>query len=622
MNTESRFNLRKNLPEKRIINSSLYTEENSSTIQTNQLNSINQTNNNTSQYVSDMKYLNSTVFENNKNKNLWIKKTDITLNKKNQNKNRLYLTEINDEKTPLFKYKSTRSTNKTLDLNPNYKIVNRNFMFKDSLPVLKCYYHRKEKYPDIFTCGNFSMEPKLLNELYYKQNKSREEMEYEYINNLGKVNNNRRMVKPLKQSARDYIDKSNKINLLNRYIRLKKDALDDYNENMKTQLKGLDTTISQIKTYKENLENNFFTRYNKDLRDFNKQILEGKLDLDNQEKKLINLIREVGELTQEITKKQKIIKRYDKWLSFQILLKEGSEPKIKNIKEYLDKKYGNKPIFDNYDDFYIGFREREDRNLRLIKRREKSMMEFDDLKKEFNDLKNYIKKNNNEIDSDIKLKERKLFLLKLKNKELNSIKNNLDQIHNKKKNKNSTSLKKYKTTLEYIMQKDKKKDIDYENDLQLNSLGIYVYDLENAKNIFQFITCIYNTILKNEIKGNELPNYVIYKIKNPNLTKEEKTLLKLKIIEMTINYLIATKNKMKNDKIYGQIFKETKKEIDLYKKLRTAKIHKEKESKKFSEFLIEMEEKNKKIYFIPYKKVDNYSSYLSKKKRSTSNKDK
>ena len=137
------------------------------------------------------------------------------------------------------------------------------------------------------------------------------------------------------------------------------------------------------------------------------------------------------------------------------------------------------------------------------------------------------------------------------------------------------------------MQKNKKKDIDYENDLQLNSLGIYVYDLENAKNIFQFITCIYNTIIKNEIKGNELPNYVIYKIKNPNLTKEEKTLLKLKIIEMTINYLIATKNKMKNDKIYGQIFKETKKEIDLYKKLRTAKIHKEKESKKFSEFLIE-----------------------------------
>ena len=622
MNLKSKFEFKKNLPEKKINNSSIFTEENSSTIQTNRLNSFNQSNTYRSQNVSDMKYLNSNIFEKNRNKNLWIKNPDLSLNNKNQNNNKLYLTETNDEKTPIFKYNSKRNTSQTIELNSNYRLINRNFMFKDSLPVLKCYYHRKEKYPDIFTCGNFSMEPKLLNELYYKQNKSREEMEYEYINNLGKVNNNRRMVKPLKQSARDYIDKSNKINLLNRYIRLKKDALDNYNENMKTQLKGLDTTISQIKTYKENLENNFFTRYNKDLRDFNKQILEGKLYLDNQEKKLVNLIREVGELTQEITKKQKIIKRYDKWLSFQILLKEGSEPKIKNIKEYLDKKYGNKPIFDNYDDFYIGFREREDRNLRLIKRREKSMMEFDDLKKEYNDLKNYIKKNNNEIDSDIKLKEKKLFLLKYKNKELNSIKNNLDQIHNKKKNKNSTSLKKYKTTLEYIMQKDKKKDIDYENDLQLNSLGIYVYDLENAKNIFQFITCIYNTILKNEIKGNELPNYVIYKIKNPNLTKEEKTLLKLKIIEMTINYLIATKNKIKNDKIYGQIFKETKKEIDLYKKLRTAKIHKEKESKKFSEFLIEMEEKNKKIYFIPYKKVDNYSGYLSKKKRSTSNKEK
>ena len=204
---------------------------------------------------------------------------------------------------------------------------------------------------------------------------------------------------------------------------------------MKTQLKSLDNTISQIKNYKENLENNYFVRYNKDLRELNKQILVEKIDLDNQENKLVNLLKEVGDLTQEIEKKQKIIKRYEKWLSFQILLKEGSEPKIKNIKEYLDKKYGSKPIFDNYDDFYIGFKEREDRNLRLIERREKSMMEFDDIKKEYNDLKNSIEQNNKDIDLDIKNFEKKLFIFKFKNNELNNIKNNLNKINKKNNSK-------------------------------------------------------------------------------------------------------------------------------------------------------------------------------------------
>ena len=80
MNSESKFEFKKNLPEKKINNSSIFTEENSSTIQTNRLNSFNQSNTYRSQNVSDMKYLNSNIFEKNRNKNLWIKNPDLSLN--------------------------------------------------------------------------------------------------------------------------------------------------------------------------------------------------------------------------------------------------------------------------------------------------------------------------------------------------------------------------------------------------------------------------------------------------------------------------------------------------------------------------------------------------------------
>ena len=207
MNSESKFEFKKNLPEKKINNSSIFTEENSSTIQTNRLNSFNQSNTYRSQNVSDMKYLNSNIFEKNRNKNLWIKNPDLSLNNKYQNNNKLYLTETNDEKTPIFKYNSKRNTSQTIELNSNYRLINRNFIVKDSLPVLKCYYHRKDEYPNIFTCENLSLKPKLLSKLYYKQNKTKEEKEYDYINNLDKVkNNNRRIMKPLRESLINILD--------------------------------------------------------------------------------------------------------------------------------------------------------------------------------------------------------------------------------------------------------------------------------------------------------------------------------------------------------------------------------------------------------------------------------
>mgnify|MGYP002625147711 CR=1 FL=1 len=253
---------------------------------------------------------------------------------------------------------------------------------------------------------------------------------------------------------------------------------EEYQENLKSQMHSLDYTISQINSYKSNLENNLFIKYNEERRVFDRQIILGKQQLDNQKNTLLSLLKEVSSLSQAISKKETIKKRYEKWLTFQVLLKEGEVPKTKNIKEYLDKNYGDEPIFENYDDFFIAFKEKEDRNIRLLEREEKVINEKDEIIKEYNELINDVEKNQLHMDLNVKEKENVLNLLKTRNKELNNI---MKGILRKNRRHISKSFKtKYKTTLDL----DKEIIID---DIKLNSLGIYYYNLEGIKNIYQMI---------------------------------------------------------------------------------------------------------------------------------------
>ena len=97
---------------------------------------------------------------------------------------------------------------------------------------------------------------------------------------------------------------------------MKKEALEEYQENMKSQMLSLDYTISQINNYKSNLENNLFIKYNEERRVFDRHIILGKQELDNQKNTLLSLLKEVSILSQAISKKETIKKRYDKWLAF------------------------------------------------------------------------------------------------------------------------------------------------------------------------------------------------------------------------------------------------------------------------------------------------------------------
>ena len=605
------------LPDNIVNNSSVFTAENS-IIQGNKISSFSNSKKFTGKNTIDSKYSNATLFNRNQKDNSWIKNPELS-SKNNSKKNlQLYLTETNEIIIPKNRFNTSRH-NETIDLFSKNKSYLKSNKIKLSLPSLKCYNHRKkEKTPDIFTCDNMSLNPKLLTKLYYKKNESIDEVseEFHIDPNMRRINN--RIRRQFKESPREYLFKTRKINLMNFRVNLKKEALEEYKENMKSQLLSLNQTISQINNYKSTMENALFVKYNEKKRELDKQIYNGRIILDNQKNELVTLLKEVNTLSLIVTKREAIKKSYEKWLSFQILLKEGSEPKTKNIKEYLDKHYGSNPIFENYDDFFIAFKEREDRNIRLLEREEKVIREKDEIKQEYEELKNYVEKKIIITDLSLREKEKVLEIVKARNKELKNIILNLENINNNKKRNNlSKSLKKkYKTSLNFDKQKNKEINIE---DITLNSLGVYYYNLEGMQNMHQMINCIYYSIIKNNISGLELPHEITYKIKNQILSKNQKALYQIKLIEISLIYINSSIDARKNnDEDVEKLIKKTKSEIDLYRKSEKNRIYKEKEVKKAFEFMVKMEEKGKKIYFIPHKKVDNYPSGIYNRKRNVS----
>ena len=590
-------------------NSSFFTAENTSIIQSNikNSNSLNKTGSSRSlKNINNIKYLNSTIFTYpHKNRKKLMKLSNITSSPNTSKENfQLYLTESKNVITPQYKPKKKKRN--------LYRSKN-----KKSLPTLKCYSHWDNKYPDIFTCGDFSMKPKYLTKLYYKQNDNSNQInKIIFSNNVKDIDENKKNVD--KVTIREYINNANKRNFLNYCINSKKEALEEYKKNMESQIKSLNYTISQISSYKENLEKNFDIKYNEDKKDFELEIKRGKFHCDLLKKHLLSLLRDVGALSQMIIKKQNVKKSYEKWLSFQVLVKEGIEVRTKNIIEYIEKKYGKKPIFDNYNDFDFYFKEKEDNNIRLLDKKTKINEEKDKLIKEYNYLKNDFVINNKNDNINFQEKEKILSLLKIRNRKFNNLKNNL---LNKKRITISKSLQNFNTynqeNQENYIDKDKEKDIDIEKDLKMNPLGVYCFNLDKVKNITKIINCIYISILKNKIKGLNISDDTIYRINN-TLLKDQKTLLQIQVIECSLNYLKSSIEDKKKDINNQQIIKGTKEIIDLYHKTIKAKLYEEERKKKLSLFMHKMEEKSKKVYFIPNKKFNKYPAGLYLKPKTFS----
>ena len=239
MNTDSKF-----LYDKQLIknNSSFLTAENSSTIQSNIKTPVNNNiyRNKSIKNLNDIQFLNSTIFTHphknkHKNKSLWFKTSSVTSQNNSNNNVQLYLTETKDTISTTY---NSRNKKKYLNLYKNIKT-------KNSLPLLPIFnYQEKEKYPDIFTCGDFSVKPKILTKLYYRQNKSKDNIHAVSSDSKELRKNDDDIHKNiLKETTREYVSKTKQINLLNYYIQLKKESLEKYKNNMNTQMKGIFHTI-------------------------------------------------------------------------------------------------------------------------------------------------------------------------------------------------------------------------------------------------------------------------------------------------------------------------------------------------------------------------------------------
>ena len=520
-------------------------------------------------------------------------------------KNQLYLTETKNEIIPTYQSK----------IKTKYLNLYRNKKNKKSLPSLKSFsHHKSNKFQEIFSCGDLIMKPKFLTKLYYQQNNSKEKTnKRKNINNDLNIINEKAKIN-LKESTREYIYNSRQKNFLNYCIKTKNEALKEYEDNMVSQIKSLDYTISKINNYKINLENNYFIKYNEDKKEFGNEIYFIKQRTDYNKKRILSLLKEIALLSQKIIKKQAKKKTYEKWLSFQILLKEGSLPKKIKIKEYAEKKYGNKEIFEKFDDFLIIFKEKEDNNVRLMQKREKIIIENDKLQNELENLKKILKKNIIKDDIKLKEKEKTAKFLEIRNKDLNEIRNNLINSENKKEKKMnySKSYKNYKLSFD-----NKTRGIDINKELKANPLGVYCYNLEKVKDIYKMINCIYISILKNKIKGLDISSDSIYKVNN-TLSIIKKSILQLKIIEYSLNYLQDSINEKGKDKKCQQIIKETAEQIELYYKSKKSKFYREERIKKISEFMHKMEEKGKKVHFTPNKKYEEFPFNLYNKKKNNS----
>lgn len=545
---------------------------------------------------------------------------------RSKNKNGLYLTDVT-----LTKYRDTDyETKPSIETTSNYHNSHK-YLIKDrtktnsqisSLPNLTSYSYKYITNPPCFTCCGNTRNSKFLTSLYNKQQE--QHIYNNIINNMikEKVINNchsvkkRKKEKTFRDSKYEYIRKTNEIKRFKYELDLKKEAIEDYKHNIKTQMCGIEQTINSIKSYRDTLENNFLTKYNKDLRKLERQLLDEKLNTDEDNRQLNILKKEVSYLKFLIVKKESMIKYIEKWLILQIYIKEGEEPK--NLKNYLDK-CNNKLIFETTDELDDTLKFRENKNIRLMEKYNKSELEKEKYRKQ---LEEYEKEAEN-IDQtvDILVPQKENMLKSLKKRE-SSLKATLTKIINERKrieNLNSSPNKKSKSTnnsLNNINNYKNNLHHDYDSELRQNELGILYKPVKTKNNIFAYIESLYISIMCNNIEGLKVNTSLLHQLKGIGISKSKKAMVQMKIIEISLNYLISSiQKRVLSDKNCLLIKEKTCKLLDLYHKKINGRKNKLEQLNNMDRLLMIIKEKNNKSYYLPRGKIERYNIVAINKKK-------
>ena len=566
-------------------NSSMITAENSSTLQSK----LNLRKNKLAQ-IRDKKYSNTALFEN--------QKREWPLKEKKRPKVGLYITDVTISKLKDSEL-DTKSTLHTTYNHPTYnstKNRNRNNFFKtkSSLPYITNYnnYNQKldeETYLEYFK--NMTSDENYLQKMEQEKEKSERKLK-------------NKKSRTFRDDKNAYIRKTNEIKRLKYELELKKNAMDNYQENLKIQLNSLNYTMANIQAYKDDIENNFIAKYNEALRIFPRKIYDLKLLSDKQNNELKQLKNDVMNLKQLITKKELALKDIEKWIKLQIFIREGKNPE--NVKAAL-KKYNGKLIYNSMEELENNLTYKQNNNLRLIDKYNKSEREKKNLMpwlaEQEKSYENFKKTFSVQVDEKLvelnSLKKRGEDLIKtIKQLKLNDESNEFDEV---KKLGNEPQIM----------------DIHeiYSNQTLTNELGIKYKPIKKKNNIYHYIDCIFCSILSNDISGLDLDTNSLNQLSNINLPKFKRAFIQMNFIEISLNYLISSINsKIISDKNNMQIMEKTCKIIDSYHKMLNVNRNKKEMKKRRDNILKRVEKRANKNYFTSRGKTD-YNVVLVQKNR-------
>lgn len=543
--------------------------------------------------IRDKKYSNTALFENpNRHWPLKEKKKPV---------GGLYITDITLSKfrDTNFETKSTLHTtnlHQTCDSTKNKN--HRNFFkTKSNLPYITNYNKKTDEQTFLEYFEDISRTKKT-QELRRKMNEGKEKEKKQK-----KLKNQKNQT--FREDRKEYIRKTNEIKRLKYELDLKKNAAEDFKESLKVQINSFNSTMSNIKKYKEDIENNFITQYNDNLRNLSRKIYDLKLFSDKQNNKLKRLKNDVNYLKQMITKKEEILKDVEKWLKLQIYMKEGKKPH--NLKNAL-RKYNGKLIFNTMEEIENNLSYKENQNIRLIEKYNKTQREKERLIPWLNDQeKSY---ENFKLNFTNNIEDKLVILNSLKKRE-NDLIQTINQIKRVNKDIDIDANKKSSNKLN-IKHSQEIFDIDQ---ISVNELGINYKPIRHKNDMYDYIDSIFCSILSNEIPELSLDMNTTNQLINTNLPKFKRAIIQMNFIETSLNYLITNINKkIISDKNSMQTMEKTCKIIDAYHKMVNVNRNKMEMKKKRNNTLAKVEKRSNKNYIFSRGKTD-YNVVLEQKNK-------
>ena len=491
----------------------------------------------------------------------------------------------------------------------------------------------------------FNFNIKILNNFEDKVNSQKPKDEKTQID----IKNNTMHI--IKERYKEYINKTRELQLLRYSMNIKKENVIRLKETYQNKIKSLDESIQSLNISKKLFNEQFYNKF-----DFYVKYLfirkENEKEINNELiKEIIKLKSEIYQIETKIKKQEMDKNNIIRWLYFQISVKEKfielpSHYKILIEENDLSFQYKNpkkresKIIEENSKSFYRknsqfkrAVNQKFSKKLRfskihigefksstLVKNLSQSEIErikdyrikppfttvdsFIETIKKYEDINIYKIKVYNELRDDLRnLKIEKLKLQKfqkeeddIQNREINEKMNKLNRMIEK----NNILLK------ERIYCENLKNQSSF--DLNMKNKRIKRFDLSHSKpRLREHVQQLYSTCQLMDFDKIISPEiFVIKKIK----TKEEEILDMLTKIEIVIVYIKNQFSLYNNSNgIYYDTYKKVMSVIDKDHKIAKAKRQREKEMIKLKKKMEQIEEKSKKLYFLRFRKTNDYLKY-------------